>query len=267
MSVDIKLITIDLDGTLVHDSCGIPERNVRALRMVQDRGITVAIATGRMHTSARTFVSRLGIAADTPIISYNGAMIRLPDAEKPMLHVPVPADLANEIVQLGVEKRFHLNYYLDDIMYSTHIDHWSWLYYRRTGDFARPVGDLRQFAGTEPTKLLIESKPAETDRLLPLLQERFADRVYVTKSMPEYIEFLNPEASKGHAVEWLAGQMGLGREQVMAIGDNLNDEPMIRWAGIGVAMPKAHELTKEAAQFVPEHEEEGVAEALERYFG
>jgi Cof subfamily protein (haloacid dehalogenase superfamily) len=267
MSAGIKLIAIDLDGTLVHDGCGIPERNVRALRMVQDQGVTVAIATGRMHTSARTFVSRLGIAGDTPIISYNGAMIRLPEAATPMLHVPVPAALAAEIVQLSVDERLHLNYYLDDIMYSTHIDRWSRLYYRRTGDFAEPVGDLRQFAGTKPTKLLIESTPAETDRLLPLLQERFAQRVYVTRSMPEYIEFLNPEASKGHAVEWLAGHLGLAREQVMAIGDNLNDEPMIRWAGVGVAMPKAHALTREAAQFVPEHEEEGVAEALERYFG
>ena len=266
MSTDIKLITIDLDGTLVHGDL-IPERNVRALKMVQDKGITVAIATGRMHTSAKTFVERLGIAGDTPIISYNGAMIRLPEAAEPMLHVPVPAALASEIVQYSVEQRFHLNYYLDDIMYSTHIDHWSWLYYRRTGDFAKPVGDLRQFAGTEPTKLLIENYPAETDRLLPLLQAEFSDRVYVTKSMPEYIEFLSKDASKGNAVEWLAEHLGLAREQVMAIGDNLNDQPMIAWAGVGVAMPKAHEETRAAAQFVPEHEEEGVAEALEHYFG
>lgn len=263
---DIKLITIDLDGTLVHGDT-LPERNVRALKRVQELGVTVAIATGRMHTSARRFVGRLGIDGDTPIVSYNGAMVRLPDAPEPMLHVPVPAELASEIVQFCVEQRFHLNYYLDDVMYMTHIDHWAWLYYRRTGDLARPVGDLRQFAGTAPTKLLIQCRPAEIDRLLPELQAQFSDRIYVTKSMPEYIEFLNKDASKGHAVEWLAAHLGVAREQVMAIGDNLNDEPMIRWAGVGVAMPKAHPLTREAAQFVPGHEEEGVAEALEKFFG
>jgi Cof subfamily protein (haloacid dehalogenase superfamily) len=263
---DIKLITIDLDGTLVHND-RIPERNIRALKMVQDKGLTVAIATGRMHASARKYVHELGIDGDTPIISYNGAMIRLPDATEPMLHVPLQADLAAEIVQYAIEQRFSMNYYLDDMLYVLRVDHWAWLYHSRTGDVPVPVGDFRQFNGNSPTKLLVTAYPDDCDRLLPILQEKFSDRVYVTRSMPEYIEFLNKDASKGHAVEWLAGHMGLQREQVMAIGDNLNDQPMIAWAGVGVAMPKAHELTREAAQFVPEHEEEGVAEALERYFG
>jgi Cof subfamily protein (haloacid dehalogenase superfamily) len=264
---NIKLIAIDLDGTLVHNAHDIPERNLAALKMVMDQGVAVAIATGRMHTSARQFVSRLGIGSSTPIISYNGAMVRLPDATEPLLHVPLPADLAAEIVQYSVEQQFHLNYYLDDIMYSTHIDHWGWLYYRRTGDLPRPVGDLRRFTGCEPTKLLVESYPPETDRLLPLLQARFSEKVYVTRSMPEYIEFLNKEASKGAAVKWLAGHLGLQREQVMAMGDMLNDLPMIEWAGIGVAMPRASEAVRAAADFIPEHEEEGVAEALEKFFG
>ena len=69
------------------------------------------------------------------------------------------------------------------------------------------------------------------------------------------------------AVKWLAGHLGLQREQVMAIGDMLNDLPMIQWAGTGVAMPRAAALVREAADFVPEHEEEGVAETLEKYFG
>lgn len=266
MSTDIKLITIDLDGTLVHHD-QIPERNIRALRMVQDKGITVAIATGRMHASAQQFVSRLGIGADTPIVSYNGAMIRCPGESEPMRHVPLPAELAAEIVQYGIEKKFSMNYYLDDRLYVLRVDHWARLYQRRTNDTPVPVGDFRRFAGNAPTKLLVTAYPHDVDGLLPALQAQFSDRVYVTRSMPEYIEFLNKEASKGSAVEWLAAHMGLQREQVMAIGDNLNDQPMIAWAGVGVAMPKAHDLTRAAADFVPEHEEEGVAEALEHFFG
>lgn len=265
LSADIKLITIDLDGTLIHGDY-IPERNIRALKMVQDQGVTVAIATGRMHASAQKFVSHLGIDSNTPIISYNGAMVRLPGAPEPMLHVPLQADLAAEIVQYGVEQRFSMNYYLDDTLYAMRVDHWAWLYHRRTGDVPVPVGDFRRFNGNCPTKLLLTAYPQDCDRLLPLLQDQFSDRVYVTRSMPEYIEFLNKDASKGHAVEWLTAHLGLRQDQVMAIGDNLNDQPMIAWAGIGVAMPRAHELTRKAAQFVPEHEEEGVAEALEKYF-
>lgn len=263
---DIKLITIDLDGTLVHNSRDIPERNLQALKMVQKQGVTVAIATGRMHDSARQFVERLGVGENTPIISYNGAMVKLPHAQEPLLHVPLQADLAAEIVQHAVDEQFNLNYYLDDIFYCMRVDHWAVLYRSRTGDVPHPVGDLRRFNGRAPTKLLVTAKPEEIDRLVPIEQARFGDRAVVTRSMPEYLEFLHREAGKGAAVKWLAGHMGLQREQVMAIGDMLNDLSMIQWAGVGVAMPRAEAAVREAADFVPEHEEEGVAETLERYF-
>jgi Cof subfamily protein (haloacid dehalogenase superfamily) len=266
LASDLKLIAIDLDGTLVHDAHRIPERNLRALKMVMDQGVTVAIATGRMHSSARDFVERLGIPLTTPIISYNGAMVRLPDAPEPLLHVPVPADLAAQVVQHTVQERLHLNYFLDDVLYVTHVDHWARLYQSRAGTVPTPVGDLRRFNGRTPTKLLIATPPPTALDLFAREQALFGDRLYVTHSMPEYIELLNPEVSKGHAVAWLAGHLGLQREQVMAIGDMLNDLPMIEWAGTGVAMPRAVEAVRAAAQFVPEHEEEGVAETLEKFF-
>jgi len=263
---DIKLVAIDLDGTLVHNAREIPERNLRALRMVMDQGVTVAIATGRMHASARDFVERLGIPLTTPIISYNGAMVRLPDATEPLLHVAVPPGLAARVVQHTVEERLHLNYFLNDVLYVTHVDHWARLYQARAGNVPTPVGDLRRFNGEAPTKLLIATPPANAAQLLAREQALFGDHLYVTHSMPEYIELLNPEVSKGAAVAWLAGHLGLARAQVMALGDMLNDLPMIEWAGTGVAMPRAAAAVRAAADFVPEHEEEGVAETLEKYF-
>ena len=263
---DIKLIAIDLDGTLVHNAREIPERNLAALKRVMAQGVTVAIATGRMHSSAEQFVTRLGLEG-TPLISCNGAMVRVHGDAEPLLHVPVPADLAAAVVQHSVEEQLHLNYFLDGELYVTHMDHWARLYQSRTGNLPIPLGDLRRFDGQSPTKLLIAAGPHEVDALLPREQALFGDRLYVTRSMPEYIEYLNPAVSKGAAVEWLAAHLGLQREQVMAMGDMLNDLPMIEWAGIGVAMPKAEAAVREAADFVPEHEEEGVAEALERYFG
>jgi Cof subfamily protein (haloacid dehalogenase superfamily) len=261
---DIKLIALDLDGTLVHDAKRIPEANLQAVKRAMARGITVAIATGRMHSSAETFVSRLGLEG-TPLISYNGAMVRVPGAAEPMLHVAVPPDLAALVVQHAVEEGFHLNYFLNDVLYVTHMDHWAWLYHSRTGNFPVLAGDLRRFNGESPTKLLIAARPADVDGLLPREQALFGDRLYVTRSMPEYIEFLNPAASKGAALKWLAEHLGLAREQVMAMGDMLNDLPMIEWAGIGVAMPDAEEVVRAAADFVPGSSEEGVAEAIAKF--
>lgn len=266
MSNAIKLIALDLDGTLVHNARHIPERNLQAVRRAMDQGVTVAIATGRMHSSAETFVSRLGLEG-TPLISYNGAMIRVPGEPEPMLHVPVAAELAAQVVRHAVDERFHLNYFLDDVLYVSHMDHWSHLYRARTGNYPALAGDMRRFDGQSPTKLLIAAYPHEIDTLLPREQELFGDRLYVTRSMPEYIEFLNPEASKGAALAWLAEHLGLQQSEVMAMGDMLNDLPMIEWAGIGVAMPEAEEQVRAAANFVPTSAEEGVAEAIEKFVG
>lgn len=266
MSADIKLIALDLDGTLVHDAKRIPERNLAAVQRAMDKGITVAIATGRMHSSAETFVERLGLHG-TPLISYNGAMIRVPGEAEPMYHVSVPPDLASQVVQHSVDEQLHLNYFLDDLLYVTHMDHWAHLYKSRTGNWPALAGDLRCFDGQSPTKLLIAAYPSEIDALLPREQELFGDRLYVTRSMPEYIEYLNPAVSKGAALEWLTAHLGLQRAQVMAMGDMLNDLPMIQWAGLGVAMPMAEEQVRAVADFVPEHEEEGVAEAIEKFVG
>jgi len=263
---DIRLIALDLDGTLVHDARRIPERNLAAVRRAMDQGVTVAIATGRMHSSAETFVERLGLQG-TPLISYNGAMIRVPGETAPLYHVTVPPDLARQVVQHSVDEQLHLNYFLDDVLYVTHMDRWAHLYRARTNNWPALAGDLRRFDGQSPTKLLIAAYPHQIDQLLPREQELFGDRLYVTRSMPEYIEYLNPAVSKGAALEWLAGHLGLQREQVMAMGDMLNDLPMIQWAGIGVAMPTAEEAVRRAADFVPEHEEEGVAEAIARFVG
>jgi Cof subfamily protein (haloacid dehalogenase superfamily) len=266
VNADIRLIAVDLDGTLLVNSETIPPRNLEALRRAISQGVTVAIATGRVHQSAVQFVEQLGVE-NSPVISYNGAMVRLPHASEPLLHYTLDPSTASSIVQYCVSEGHHLNYYIDDEIYCTHIDHWVRLYIKRTNDVFHPVGDLRQFAGMSPTKVLLTAYPHEVDRLLPDLQDLFSKQAYVTRSMPEYIEFLNPQASKGAALAWLADHLGLRQDQVMACGDMLNDLPMIEWAGIGVAMPSAEEGVRAAADFVPGHETEGVAEAIEKYLG
>ena len=264
MNRDIKLIATDLDGTLVQDSHHISERNLAAVRRALEAGIHVVIATGRMHGSAAQFVQQLGLDG-VPLISYNGAMVRVPGEPKPMHHVPLAAELAAEIVQHSVNAKYHLHYYLDDVMYVTHIEKWSRIYVARTGSLPHPVGDLRRFNGKSPTKLLLAAAPEDIDRLLPLEQKRFGDRCYVTRSMPEYLEFLNSEANKGNALRWLADHLGISPDQIMACGDMLNDLPLIEMAGIGVAMPSAVEEVRAAADFIPETEENGVAEAIEKF--
>jgi Cof subfamily protein (haloacid dehalogenase superfamily) len=264
MAPQIKLIATDLDGTLLDDSNQISEANTRVLRAAVEQGVTVCIATGRSHSSASQFVTELGIE-DSLIISYNGAMIRGYRDAEPLHHVTLPADVAAEIVRYSVQQQRYLHYFLDDTLYVTHMSHWGRVYLARTGDEPVPVGDLRQFEGQSPIKLLISDKPQVISEILPEELERWEELLYVTHSLPEYIEYLHPQATKGEALIWLADHLQIGLEHTMALGDQLNDLPMIQRAGVGVAMPGSCEQVREKADYVASSAHDGVAEAVEHY--
>ncbi len=258
---DIKLVTIDLDHTLLDNEMRISDRNREVLARAAEQGVIIAIATGRTHNSAEQYALELGI--DAPIISYNGAMIRRPGADEPMRHVPLEAELAAEIVETLVSEMVDFMYFLDETLYVQRFDHWARRYRRRTGDEPVIAGDMRKFAGKRPTKLLLLGDPEITRERYERFTERYGDRIYATISLPEYMEILHPEATKATALRWLADHFNVPMEQTMALGDSLNDLEMVRAAGTGVFMPCADPELREQADFVPESQHEGVAEAVE----
>jgi len=264
MTPDIKLVAIDLDGTLLADNHSTDPANLAAIHQAEAQGVTVVICTGRPYPSANEVASQLGLT-DNPIISYNGALVRMPGDGDVVFSQPVPAELAEQVVQDCVERQLQIHYFLDDVMYVPRLSAGARLYGQRTGIQPVPAGDLRKFAGRSPTKILVFAGPEIVRCLRPEFESRYEGKLYVTTSMPEYLEFLHPEVSKGNALKALADQHGLNASQTMAIGDLLNDLPMVEMAGIGVAVAHAAEALKSAADYVTDSSEQAVAEALERF--
>lgn len=258
---DIRLIAVDLDKTLLDENLRVPERNREALAAAAERGITVAIATGRTHESAARYARELGI--DAPIISYNGAMIRRLDDDEPMRHLRLDPDLAAEIVERLVHEQIDFMYFLDGELYVPRFDHWARGYLARTGDMPRVAGDMRRFAGAAPTKILLLGTPEETLERYERFSREYAGRIYATISLPPYMEILHPEATKATALRWLADHLGVPIECTLAIGDSLNDLEMVQAAGVGVFMPAADPELQAHADFVPSSSRDGVAEAVE----
>jgi len=252
---------VDLDGTLLPDNHITSPGNLQAIKRAVGQGIVVAICTGRPYCSADEVAQRLGLV-ETPIVSFNGAVIRMPGGGQILRSLALEPEIAQEIVNDCVQQRLHLHYYLDDLMYVTRPSKWAWRYYRRTGVVPVPAGDLRKFAGQRPTKLLVVDEPAKIAQILPAAEERYAGRVYVTSSMPQYCEFLPPQATKAEALRCLADRYGLSLDQTMAIGDGLNDLPMIQSAGVGVAVADANRTLQQAADYITESRTDGVAEAI-----
>ena len=265
MSLPFELIALDLDLTLLNEDHQISPRNLEAVRRCRDLGAKVVITSGRMFRCTVPYLHTIGL--DTPIIAYNGALIKQEQNGDELLHEHLDTATAQSLVDFCTREALNLNYYLDDSLYIAQPNPWADLYAARTGAPLNPVGDLRVFADRAPTKALIVADPARIAALYAQLAPIYAERAYVTISNIEYLEFMPPGVDKAQALSVLAGHYGIPREKVIAFGDADNDTPMIRWAGLGVAMANAKPGALAAAgRIAPAYDADGVAVVLEELF-
>jgi Cof subfamily protein (haloacid dehalogenase superfamily) len=239
-------------------------RTRAAIRAAREAGIHVVVVTGRMFRSVRPYLREAGI--DDPAVCYQGAVVADPVTGEFLLHVPIPLELAREAIAAVEEEGFGLNCYVDDELYVAEITAET----RRYADFQHlelhAVGPLLDWLDRPPTKLVVIEDPEVLDGLEARLKERFRGRLYISKSLPYFLEFAAAGVTKGTGLDFLAAQLGITREQTIAFGDGENDVELVQWPGFGIAVENAHERVKAVADWIcPSAEEEGVAQVLELF--
>jgi Cof subfamily protein (haloacid dehalogenase superfamily) len=243
------LVASDLDGTLLPPSLEFLPQTVAGVGRLRAAGLPFVVCTGRMFKSARRMLARLGITSG-PIVCYQGALVADLGSGVWSRHLPIPSHLAADVVCLMRELERHVNVYVDDELYVEHDDSWG----RRYAEYAEVgmnvVADLLAVVTTPPTKIVIETDPDDVTRLLPDLQTRWEGRLYVTRSLPHFIEISDPQATKSAALAYLCDKLGATRERTVACGDGMNDVDMLRWAGLGVAVTEASDEVRAAAGLV-----------------
>jgi hypothetical protein len=263
----VRLVALDLDGTLIENDGLIPERTRRAVAGVVARGVPVVIATGRMATSVRPYVDALGL--QTPIIGYQGGLVRdvAPDGRlgRLLFHRPLAAQAAREAIEWCSAHGFrpHVNHLERFIVAADdpNVEDYS----KFLGARAEVVPDMARWVRHPVTKVIAVGEAGRPEELLEAAQALFAGRADVTVSHPEFIEFVAPGVSKGRAVRWFARRSGVPLEQVLAIGDQHNDTSMLAIVGHGVAMHGSPSDVQAAARYVaPSVTDEGAAEILEQ---
>ncbi|MDX1977380.1 MAG: Cof-type HAD-IIB family hydrolase [Pseudanabaenaceae cyanobacterium bins.68] len=271
----IKLLVLDIDGTISGAQNQVSPGVVAAVAAAQAQGVKVAIATGRMYCSALRF--HQAVNSDCPLISYQGAFIKDPRTDQLVGHWAVEPNLALQLIQdfaaVAPLDLLSIHLYVNDCLYVQELTELSRVYAARSQVEAVPVGDLAAFIQTNgndlpPTKLLALSDRLDLiEQLLNLKHIYPSDQLYLTRSQPLYFEATNPIANKGTAVKHLAENiLGLTPEQVMAVGDNLNDLEMVEYAGIGVAMGNGAPGLQEVADWIaPDVEADGVAAAIAKF--
>jgi Cof subfamily protein (haloacid dehalogenase superfamily) len=239
-------------------------RTKAAIAAARGAGIHVLLVTGRMFRSVRPYAEAAGIT--DPLICYQGAVVADPVSGRFLRHEPIPLELAREAIAAVEAKGYPLNCYVGDELYVAEHTAASEAYASFQNLEVHTVGNLLEWLDEPPTKLVAVGDPDELDALEARLVEHFDGRMYISKSLPYFLEFASPEVTKGSGLAFVSEQLGFAQERTVAFGDGENDVPLLEWAAYGVAVENAHERVLAVADFVcPPVTEEGVAQVIEAY--
>jgi len=224
----------------------------------------VIVATGRMFRSIRPYLEEAGIGE--PVVCYQGAAVVEPASGAFLLHEPIPLETARDAVVALTELGHSPNCYVDDRLYVERHTEYSRMYAEFQHLPVEEVGDLAAWLERPPTKLVAVADPADVPALREALVSAFADRLFLTTSLPYLLEVGNPAVSKGTGIAFVAERLGLSLERVVSFGDGENDIELIDEAGFGIAVEDANPLLLDHADWVcPSADDEGVATVIDAY--
>ncbi|MBZ0295868.1 MAG: HAD family hydrolase [Anaerolineae bacterium] len=267
MTDAIKLIVVDLDGTLLNSQHELSERNEKALKAASEQGVKVILATGKTRASALSVIARLGL--ETPGIYLQGLAVYAGDGSLRHQSTLDPA-IARQVITFAEDRGYTMVAYSGTRMMVRKRDQNSAILVRYGEPEPEVVGPLQNILDDTPINKVLAVSGDDGKRINALrwqlsMQIGGAARL-MQAGLPDMLEILPPGASKGAALRTLIKEMNIPASQVMAIGDGENDIEMLQIAGIGVAVGNALKPVQEAANHIVEsNDKDGVAEAIERF--
>lgn len=261
----IRAAAFDLDDTLLRDDLSISGYTKDVFRRLHESGFLLIAASGRSEKSILPFVQQLGCIC--LYIACNGAEIYDGPTEK-LLHAEAfSAELALEICDFGAEYNCYAQTYAGDKFYFNQYSGYATRYASASMLKGVYVGDLRQFIREPRSKILMMADNDQISRMLVEARQRFAGRASVTCSKPYFLEFNPLRATKGIALEFAAGYLGIRTDEIVAFGDSLNDLPMLQAAGRSVVVANGRPDVKPLCdEICRSNQEDGVARYLAEHF-
>ncbi|MDR2468405.1 MAG: Cof-type HAD-IIB family hydrolase [Spirochaetaceae bacterium] len=265
----IKLIALDLDDTLLRSDLTISVRTKNALKKAVSAGVVVVFATGRVPNALSNYVKVLGLhKTEGYLICGNGTQILDSRTGKLIDDVRLPPQAALSAFDLVDAEDFCVQIYDGKNIIVSRRNEFSDADEKLTGMKQIIPGSFRSLLVERGAyKMVIPADPMLLKPLEEILRNMMGDEITLFTSKPYYLEILPPNCDKGSALEKVAAKLGVPRDGVMAFGDSMNDEAMIRWAGCGVAMCNGDDRIKKAARLVTEksNDDDGIAQVIERY--
>ncbi len=252
-SAAIRLIALDMDGTLLNSKHEISAENAGALRYAHERGVHIAIASGRALFEIEEYRKRVP-GVPLHILGLNGAFIHVAGMDDRITYLP--DDLFCRCVRMAEARGLRYFFYTDDSLFTNILLEKYRNRNMRLIDAQEALsfaGRAIKFVASSPDRAALAALRADIAKL----------EVSVCSSWAENFEVNAKGVHKGYALKALAGHLDIPKESVMAVGDQENDIPMLKWAGIPVAMGNAVEAVGQIAVWrTGHHNEHGVARAV-----
>ena len=260
-----KFVAADMDGTLLN-SCGeITPATADAIRKLAEQDVVFTVSTGRPIQGVEKYKELLGLTG--PVITYNGAMIVNAENNEVLFEQGLLREDARKIWELGQTYNTTMCIWAGNQLYGNRLDDRIHDYKKLSGVEPVLAEDIEELLDIGITKILWYDEVERIEAFLTQLSSDLFCEVSYCTSKPTFLEFFSKKVSKAVAMEKIGELLGISREEMVAIGDGLNDLSMIQYAGLGVAMGNAAKEVKESAQFITAtNEEEGVRKVLEKFF-
>ncbi|NFT06125.1 MULTISPECIES: Cof-type HAD-IIB family hydrolase [Clostridium] len=270
-----KLICIDMDGTLLNGHSSISERNKEALKKAVNKGVQVAISTGRIFASADYFAELIGIKTD--LISCNGAYIKNRSTNEIIYSNTLTNEQVLKIHNSIKGHNFRIMYYTHDtaIVDSPFPENHTYnLTNKLVSDekkvkffITSDINEILEIYNNKIIKIICIDNGDDKDTLFKVKNNllKFSD-IETVSSENNNFEIMQKDVSKGNAAKILSEKLGIKPEEVVCIGDNENDLSMIKFAGLGVAMGNGSDVIKKIANYITDtNVNDGVAKVIEKF--
>ena len=264
------LLVLDVDGTLHNSHREISDATKNALIEAQKRGKTIAIASGRSIAGIRQTASAISLEEyGGYVIAYNGTTVINCKTGECIYNQTLPADLIAPVYEEAAKLQVAIMAYRDsakEIIVAGGVTDYvaadaaaSCVTIRETDQFVKELS-------FPINKIFVSGEPDKMKEVERILQRKFGSVLNVFRSDPYYVELLPKYTDKGVAVDKLVKYMDITRERVMCVGDSNNDLPMLRYAGMGVAMGNASDRIKEQADYVTDsNDDDGIVKVIEKF--
>ena len=267
--LDVKLIALDLDDTLLDSHQEISDETVHTLRRAASLGIYIVLCSGRAEDAILPFVRKLEIAGTQSgryIIAVNGCSIYDLHQRKRIYNQMVAPEILLHANRRAKEMGLVTEVYDPDTIHTEEETKWTRLDVDLCHLKMNVVKDYEEFLKQGFVKMLIPGEPELLQKLQARLKADFGSRASVFISKPYFLEILPPDCGKGQAISYLAKHLEL-KGGTMGFGDSMNDETMIRLCTYGVAMKNGLDEIKEIADFVTAktNDEDGIADFIQRF--